>query len=167
MSLNTRAEQIKNETQRRANTANRVGGLLEDIVKDYSGRLSYSGNGTTLISLDANTPKQIESIWNASRESNVILNDNDIEVIEPSAYKCWGMFTFEGKQSRLYTIQLRKNGAIICTCNPQTSVSNNRTVNLVSFDVADFEQGDKLSLWVESTQTETIEIYKAKIVLTR
>jgi hypothetical protein len=46
-------------------------------------------------------------------------------------------------------------------------VSNNRTVNLVSFDVADFEQGDKLSLWVESTETETIEIYKAKIVLTR
>jgi hypothetical protein len=167
MNLEQRAEQIKNETQANANTANRVGGLFQDIVKDYSGRLSYAGNGTTLIALNANTPKQIEGIWNQSRESNVILNTNDIEVIQEGTYKCWGMFTFEGKQSRLYTIQLRKNGAIICTCNPQTAVSNNRTVNLVSFDVADFNQGDKLSLWVESTASESIEIYKAKIVLTK
>jgi hypothetical protein len=167
MNLEQRAQEIKNETTPNANTAERVGGLFVDIVKDYSGRLSYAGNGTTTISLDANTPKQIEGVWTQSRESNVVLNDNDIEVIEAGAYKCYGMFSFEGKQGRTYAIQLRKNGALICACNPLTEVANNRTINLLSFDVADFEQGDKLSLWLQSTSTETIEIYRGKIVLSK
>lgn len=167
MSLEQRAEQIRTETAQKANTAERVGGLLVDIVKDYSGRLSYAGNGTSTISLNANTPKQIEGVWNHSRESNVVLNDNDIEVVEAGAYKCYGMFSFEGKQGRTYTIQLRKNGELICSCNPLTEVANNRTINLVSFDVADFEEGDKLSLWLESTSTETIEINRGKIVLSK
>jgi hypothetical protein len=167
MSLETRAIQIKNETQRRANTANRVGSLLEDMIKPYAGRLSYAGNGSTTITLVGGEAKQITGIWTAAKELNVQLNTDDIEVIEPALYKCYGMVTFAGKTGRKYEIQLRKNGTIICTCNPYTEVLSNRDTNLVSLDFTEFEAGDKLSLWFKSTASETIEVYRGKIVLTR
>jgi hypothetical protein len=167
MNLEQRAEQIKNETQNKANTANRVGGVLVDLARPIAGRLSYAGNGSTSITLEQNVAKQITGLWTKARETNVILNDNDIEVATEGLFTCYGMFTFAGKTNQKYEIQLRKNDEIICTCNPYTEVLNNRDTNLVTFDVDLFEVGDKLSLWFKSTTNETIEVYRGKILLVK
>lgn len=167
MTLQQRAEQIKNETQANANTAERVGGLFEDVVKDYSGRLSYGGNGSESVSLTAGEPVQITGIWNASREENVVLNDNTIEAVEAGAYKCYGMITVKGSQNKTYELQLRKNGNLICSCNPITETPQGRKLNIVSFDVETFATGDELSLWLVGSATEVVDIERAKLVMTK
>jgi hypothetical protein len=165
MDLKARAQQIKNETQENANTALRVGGLLEDIVTPASGRLSYF-NATTL-SLTANTPKKLDIDWVNSREVNVNCDtdNNQIVALIEGEYLCYGMLTLTGTNNTKYDIQLRKNGIVICSCNPQTELPLGRELNITSVDVADFEEGDNLSLWAVSSKTETINIHRAKLVI--
>jgi len=165
MDLIQKAQQIKNETQNKANTALRVGGLFEDIVTPASGRLSYFNQ--TSISLTQNVPQKLDLAWNISREVNVDCDpdNNEIDVLIAGEYLCYGMLTFTGTNNTKYDIQLRKNGVLICTCNPQTELPLGREANLVSLDVADFEAGDALSLWIVSTRTETINVQRAKLVI--
>jgi len=165
MNLIQKAQQIKNEVQENANTALRVGGLLEDIVTPASGRISYF-NATT-VSLTANTPKKLDVDWVNSREVNVNCDtdNNQIVALIAAEYLCYGMLTFTGTNNTKYEIQLRKNGNLICTCNPQTELPLGRGLNITTTDVADFEEGDNLSLWVVSSKTETINIQRAKLVI--
>jgi hypothetical protein len=165
MDLIQKAQQIKNETQSKANTALRVGGLFEDIVTPASGRLSYLN--ATSVSLTANTPKKLDIEWNVSREVNVNCDtdNNQIVVLIEGDYLCYGMLTFTGTNNTKYDIQLRKNGDVICTCNPQTEILQGRETNVTTVDVTDFEEGDNLSFWVVSTKTETINVQRAKIVI--
>jgi hypothetical protein len=165
MDLIQRAQQIKNETAPKANTAERVGGLFEDIVTPASGRLSYFNQAS--ISLTQNVAQKLDIAWNISREVNVDCDpeNNEIKVLTDGEYSCYGMVTFTGSNNTRYDIQLRKNGVLICNCNPQTELPQGREANLVSFDVADFEAGDALSLWIVSTKTESINVQRAKLVI--
>ncbi len=165
MTLLSRAQQIKNETQNKANTALRVGGLLEDIVTPASGRLSYFNASS--ISLTENVAQKLDLNWNVSREVNVDCDadNNEIKVLTDGEYLCYGMITFTGTNNTKYDIELRKNGVVICNCNPQTELPQGREANLVSIDVADFEEGDALSLWIISSRTETINIQRSKLVI--
>jgi hypothetical protein len=165
MGLIERANEIRTETQKKANTAQRVGSLFVDIVTPASGRLSYFNQ--TSLTLVAGVPKKLDLTWNISREVNVNCDpeNNEIEILTESEYSCYGMLTFTGSNNTKYDIQLRKNGNLICTCNPQTELPLGRELNITTFDVADFEQGDKLSLWFMSSNSETVNIQRAKLVV--
>jgi len=165
MNLIQKAQQIKNEVQENANTALRVGGLFEDIVTPASGRISYF-NATT-VSLEADTPKKLDIDWVNSREVNVNCDtdNNQIVALIAAEYLCSGMITFTGTNNTKYDIQLRKNGDVICTCNPQTEVLQGRELSVTTTDIADFDVNDNLSLWVVSSKTETINIQRAKLVI--
>lgn len=165
MTLLSRAQQIKNETVTSANTANRVGSLFEDIVRAASGRLSYFNQSA--ISLTENVAQKLDLNWNVSREVNVDCDadNNEIKVLTDGEYSCYGMITFTGTNNTKYDIELRKNGVVICNCNPQTELPQGREANLVSFDISDFEEGDALSLWIKSNKTESINIQRAKLVI--
>ena len=165
MGLIERANEIRTETQNEANTAQRVGSLFVDIVTPASGRLSYFNNIS--ISIEQGVPKKIDLNWNVGREVNVNcdVEQNDIGVTIAGEYTCYGMITFTGSSHTKYDLQLRKNNELICTCNPQTEVINNRELNLFSLDVTDFDVNDNLSIWIVGSKTESINLQRAKLVI--
>lgn len=139
--------------------------LKRNLDKAASGRISYFNQ--SLVSFTANTPKKLNISWNNSREVNVKCDtsNNQIEVLLNGEYLCYGMVTFTGSNNTKYDLQLRKNDQLICTCNPQTEVLQGRELNLTSIDISDFSKEDKLSLWMVSSKTESVQVQRAKLII--
>lgn len=170
--LITRSEQIKNETQDNANTAQRVGSLFEDISsdakiisEDIQGRAFYNGTNIS-IALVSGTPKRIEPSYDLSPNTVGFDLVNDRLVAQKSGRLILnGMISFQGYNGGKFKLQLRKNDNIVCLCNPLIETMATRVVNLVSTDFVDVEQGDTISLWiVDEGSGGTLQLKSSKIV---
>lgn len=130
-------------------------------------RASFIDETGISISLTQNTGSQISgSIFSLPISNGITLNSDDELVIQnDGVYRIYSMISFEGLQSGHYELQIRKNGNIICGCNPITQLRSSRLVNLVSVDIDSFSQNDRISVWIENTNSNTdATIYRAKMV---
>lgn len=171
----TRSQQIKTETQKNANTASRVGSLLEDISEDakilsenVNGRAFYN-NADVPFTLVTNTPKRVTTeggLFSLSASNGVTLVNDRLVASKAGRVLVSGMVSFQGYNGGEYKLQLRKNDELVCICNPLVQTQATRVTNLNSTDYAEFEQGDTLSLWiVDQGVGGTIQIKTAKIIL--
>jgi hypothetical protein len=171
----TRSQQIKNETQNKANTALRVGGLLEDISEDAR-LLSDKVNGRAFFNnvdepyvLVTNTPKRIQKeggLFSLAESEGVTLVDDRLVVGRSGRMMIIGMISFQGYNGGQYKLQLMKNDELISVCNPLVQTQATRVTNLTSTDFSEFEEGDTLSVWVvDQGSGGTIQLKTAKIVL--
>lgn len=172
-----RSEQIKNETEDNANTAQRVGSLFEDLSSDarlksekIGGRAFYNGVDVPF-TLVTDTAKRIETeaglydIYNIS--DGVTLENDRLVVGKSGRILINGMVSFEGYNGGQFKLQLRKNDEVVCDCNPLVQTFATRTTNLVSTDFTEAEEGDTISLWiVDEGSGGTIQLKSSKIVIT-
>lgn len=171
----SRSQQIKNETQENANTATRVGSLLEDISEDarllsdkVNGRAFYN-NLDVPFALVTNTPKRVTTqggLFSLGAAEGVTLVNDRLVASRAGRMLLSGMVSFQGYNGGQFKLQLRKNDELVCICNPLIETQATRVTNLVSTDYAEFEEGDTLSMWlVDQGSGGTIQIKTAKIIL--
>ena len=170
-----RSQQIKNETQKNANTATRVGSLFEDISEDarllsdkVNGRAFYN-NTDVPFALVPNTPKRVTTeggLFSLGADEGVTLVNDRLVASRGGRMLLSAMVSFQGYNGGQFKLQLRKNDELVCICNPLIETQATRVTNLVSTDYAEFEEGDTLSLWLEDQGGGgTIQIKTAKIIL--
>jgi hypothetical protein len=170
-----KSQQIKNETNKFANTALRVGGLLEDISEDarllsdkVNARALYNNVDEPYV-LVTNTPKRIQKeggLFALAQAEGVTLVNDRLVASREGRMLISGMISFQGYNGGQYKLQLRKNDEIVCICNPLVQTQATRVTNLTSTDYTEFQEGDTLSLWVvDQGSGGTIQLKTAKIVL--
>jgi hypothetical protein len=171
----TRSQQIKNETQKKANTANRVGSLFEDLSEDarlisdkVNGRAFYNNVDEPFV-LVTNVAKRITTesgLYSLADAEGVTLVNDRLVAGRGGRMLLNGMISFQGYNGGQYKLQLRKNDEIVCICNPLVQTQATRVTNLVSTDYKEFEEGDTLSLWViDQGSGGTIQLKTSKIVM--
>jgi hypothetical protein len=173
--LLNKALQVKNETQASANTATRVGGLLEDIATDarllsdkLNGRAFYNNVDEPFV-LVTDVPKRIQKtggLFSLAAADGVTLVNDRLVASRSGRMLITGMISFQGYNGGEYKLQLRKNDEIICICNPLVQTQATRVVNLVSTDFTEVEENDTISLWVVDLGSGgTIQLKTSKIVM--
>lgn len=170
MTLISRAQEIRSETEKNANTAERVGSLLEDIVSELAIGKAYFGNGSTPvdIELDQDTNVKLtktDLLFTASKELNITFGP-DVFIVSEGTYKVTASISFEGYSGGNYHLMIFKNAQKVCECNPHVEVNNNRTTNLVSIDVVDCIDGDFIDVYVKNSgNSKDIGIINAKLIV--
>ena len=171
MTLISRAQEIRNETQKDANTAERVGSLLEDIVSDFAIGKAKFGNGNTPLEIaltqDANVKlTDTGGLLTPVIEENTSLNSDTFVIEKAGKYKVNGSISFEGQSGGRYHLMIFKNDLLVCECNPQVEVQNNRVTNLVTTDVVECSQGDDIELYVKNSgNSQDLLLVNAKFII--
>ncbi len=169
MTLISRAQEIRSEISKDANTAERVGSLFEDIVSEVALGKMYFGNGGSpvVFNLTQNTNTKLTQqggLFTTSIDSNISVNSDSFVIEKKGIYRVSGMISFEGKSGGNYYLMIFKNDQQVCDCNPHVEVLNNRTTNLVVNDIVECEIGDTVELYVKnSAGSQTIHLVNSKL----
>lgn len=175
MSLLSDALLIKNETIPRANTALRVGGLLEDMVEQfdtaYINYFDFSSGSVTNIAVAGTWYKLATNTTEGYSRDGLVHSNNRITWTGATTrvFKLEGIVSVESGNNNQIHVAFFKNGELHpCSEQEVTTSGNGRASNIAFHCLIQLALNDYVEVWVKNvTATTAITLDNVNVIVTQ